>query len=90
MIRDGESEKLGASPEYRAWLQVARGSVVALALLDKFCSFGDTDNDGDDDGFEDEECEDMEDDGKVDDQIGQQNESVIDLDKLREFGWQFL
>jgi len=90
VIKEIDTEKLSSDREYRAWLSVARGNVAVLALLDKFCSFADQEEAADDGEFEDDDFEEMEDD---DDQAKGKEDSpdkVIDLDKLKTFGWEFI
>lgn len=59
-IKDAESDKVASSQEFKAWLQVAKGTVGAIQLVEKFAAIGDVAvDDNDDDEFEDEECEEM-------------------------------
>lgn len=90
VIKDIDTEKLSSNQEYRSWLSIARGNVAVLALLDKFCSFSDEEEAADDGEFEDDDFEDMEDDG--DQAKGKESnpDKVIDLDKLKTFGWDFI
>lgn len=64
--------------------------MAVLALLDKFCSFADQEEDVDDGEFEDDDFEDMEDDGHQAKTNEGNPDKIIDLDKLKTFGWDFI
>ena len=62
-LKDGEDAKetvlvdkkeadLQSNPEYRQWLQKAKGHAALLQLLEKFCDMGAADENDDDSGFE--------------------------------------
>ena len=81
-----QSETITKLPEYRQWLQKAKGWAALLKLLEKICNMGDQ---GDEDDGSDEEFEDAE----VDDDengVATEGNKEIDLNESRKFIWNLI
>ena len=76
-IQPTETEQLQNNPEFRVWQGRAKAVVGVLKVIEKLCMFGDQDEA--DDGFESDEDQNVMGDG-----------AVVDLDRLKQFGWNIL